>query len=123
MNQFLTQEQNSQLEYIIESLYPESILSIEDIAYKLEATEDDVESVLIKLSEYQIIDPLFILRCDNEEFDHVHTFSFNSFMDLSNFVNKNNAICPDCNSNFFDSNVEVYFKIPKVKLKKVKDNG
>lgn len=123
MNQFLTKEQNNQLENIIESLYPETIISIEDLAYKLEASEDNIENVLIKLSEYKIIDPLFILRCDNDEFDYIHTFSFDSFQKLSNFVNKNNAICPDCSSNFIDSNVEVYFKVPKAKLKKVKDNG
>lgn len=120
MNQHLTKEQNQQLESIIEGEYPESILSIDDLAFKLHANEEDVENVLIALTEYKVINPLFILKCDNDDFSKIHTYRFYSMEELSSFVKKNIG-CRECDSALLENNVEVYFQIPTSRLKKVND--
>lgn len=119
MNQLLTKQQSSQLQDFLETAYPRSTISIEDLAYKLHSNEETIEKVLIKLSDYQIIEPYFILRCDNEEFDNVHTFEFSSLKELINFVKDSDKTCNNCDSEFHDENVEVYFRTPSTTIKKV----
>lgn len=120
MSQYLTKAQNKQLETIIESEYPEAILSIEDLAFKLKVLEENVENVLITLVEYKVINPLFILKCDNDDFNKIHTYKFHSMDDLSSFMKKGN-FCEECDSLLLENNVEVYFVIPTVKIKQVND--
>lgn len=119
MNIHLSEQQIIELNEYLTSLLPGSTISIEATSYNTGIPKLLLEKILISLSDSQILNTLFVLRCDNDNFDFVHTFSFSKFEELIQFVKEHDTLCPECESVFLESNTQVFFLIPPSNLKKV----
>ncbi len=119
MDTLLNEYQINKLNDYLSLLIPGSTISIEATAYNTQISRNIIEEILIKLSDFQVLNTLFVLKCDNEDFDFVHTYAFETYEQLINFVKTNDGICPDCNSEFLESNTELFFIIPLDNIKKV----
>lgn len=119
MKELLTNEQILKLNEYLTLQYPGNSIEIEGFSDYLNLNFEHSKIILANLANSNILLMHFKLTCDNDIFDFIHTYKFNSFKDLMNFVMKSKAICPECNSKLLEENTEVYFVIPPNSYKKV----
>lgn len=82
-------------------------------------SKNEIEKILVSLSDMNLIDILFVLKCNNENFDHVHTITYSSYRELVTYVLNNDGICNFCDAELLEKNTEVFFKMPPTDTKKV----
>lgn len=63
----------------------------------------------MELSFRSLLDVRFIIQCDNEDPDLIHSFEFEKDDNLASFIRKTHGICPECNSELITSNIRVAF--------------
>lgn len=119
MDTLLLEKQIIDLNDYLSLLLPGSTISVEAITFSTGISRTIIEEVLIILSDLKLLDTLFVLKCNNENFDFSHTYTFTSYENLIEFVKFNNTTCPECDSDFLENNTEVFFLIPPNNLKKV----
>lgn len=119
MNTLLNEQQIFELNNYLSSLLPGSTIAIDATAYNTGISRKVTEEILILLSDFKLINTLFVIRCDNENFDFVHTYTFSTFEELVEFVKHNKSTCLECDSELLEDNTEVFFVIPQNNIKKV----
>ena len=119
VNTLLNEQQIFELNNYLSSLLPGSTIAIDATAYNTGISRKVTEEILILLSDFKLINTLFVIRCDNENFDFVHTYTFSTFEELVEFVKHNKSTCLECDSELLEDNTEVFFVIPQNNIKKV----
>lgn len=110
---------NDQLIFIsdfLDTLLPGSSISPQALAYEAKITLNQAQEILTKLSNINLIDTRFIVECDNDNF--IHTYNFDTFEELTRFMNLNENLCPECEDcKLLEDDIQVTFYKPLLKVK------
>ena len=105
----ISQDKLKKADEILNLLLPNQTISPIFFSRKTNIELNITKKLLVELSYRSIIGVLFIIQCENEDSDMVHAFEFSSENELSQFIDKNEVICPHCESELLTSKIRVAF--------------
>lgn len=71
---------------------------------------ETIVQILNAMVSRSMLTTSFIIRCDNEDPDIIHSFEFEEEDELLNFLRENEE-CPDCDSQLLKRDIRVFYKM------------